>query len=877
MTIATCAVHCSIVDDTGTPVDGATITAKLNSFEVYQGYITPREVQVVTGVDGLATLNLWPNQLGSLSSNYNITITLPDGSILSTTAIVPNTSSANLHEISLLPPYPGKVDGQLVFEAVLQAGSMTAAKANEAANSATTASTKATEAATSATNSSGSASLAATSATTAATSATTATDRATAAATSATNAATSATTSEISSTAASAAKVAAESAKTSALGSASAAATSASTATTKANEAAASATSASTSATTATTKASEAGTSATQATTSATNASQSASSASTSASTSAASALTATEKSTAAATSATNAATSATNAATSSTSAANSATSANNAKVSAESAKDSALGSATAAATSAAIATTKATEAGTSATTATTSANTATTKAGEASASAAAAAASAISTAADRAATAASATSAATSATSAANSATSAANRANSASTSATSAANSATDAQIAALSAQAYALQAGGNINDIGTPGRRGFGVGVTANVSGFATLSGTTDPASENYGNYQFSDGSVMVYIPAFYYKYGTGSNGLAVNVVDVKPFGAYDSLATASDAGYALHRAFYNAGVIWPGVFVDKYQCSNNGGMASSIRNGYPLSSASGHNPFSTLFGSPPNIYAGAIIAAKTRGESFFCNTRFIHAALALLANAHAAASTNNTYCAWYNLAANFPKGNNNNAFGDSNDTIISYASDGYLNAGRTGSANIMNRVSHNGQMSGVMDLNGNMGEVNLGLTSDGTNYYLLKTSADVSAITSGTTLATDAWGATGLAAMYDNLGATYGAMTASNSVKNFGAAGQVLSNATSGNAWAAAGAGIPLATGTGGSNQFGNDGMWDFKPNELCVVSGGGWGNGSGAGVWALNLGGVRGTSTDSAGFRAALYSLNDVSA
>src|SRR6185369_12405408 len=98
------------------------------------------------------------------------------------------------------------------------------------------------------------------------------------------------------------------------------------------------------------------------------------------------------------------------------------------------------------------------------------------------------------------------------------------------------------------------------GAINHIGVPGQQGFGVGIApALPANFAALFGTTDPASQNYGNYQYTDGSVLVYIPAFYYKYGTGANGLALNVVDVKPFAAYADVATANAAGYALHRAF------------------------------------------------------------------------------------------------------------------------------------------------------------------------------------------------------------------------------------------------------------------------------------------------------------------------------
>lgn len=411
-----------------------------------------------------------------------------------------------------------------------------------------------------------------------------------------------------------------------------------------------------------------------------------------------------------------------------------------------------------------------------------------------------------------------------------------------------------------------------------IGVPGAQGFGVGIAPSLpSGFFRMSGTEDPTSENYGNYTYADGSVMVYVPAFFYKVGTGSNGLAVNVVDVKPFGAFATVSDANGAGYALHRAFYNAGQIRQGFFVDKYLASNNAGVASSIKNGVPLSSAQRGSlstaVFSALNGAPANNYGGALAAAKTRGSRFFCNTRFIFAALALLSVAHGQASTSAAFCAWYSSGStNFPKGCNNNALGDSNDAAIAYTSDGNgaYPCGKTGSANLFSRTTHNGQACGVADLNGLLWEINTGLTSDGSNYYLLKTAADAAAITGGNTLATDGWGATGIAALYDSLGATYESMTASNSYKTIGSASQVLSQAVSGNAWAAAGAGIPLVGGTGGSNLFGNDGLWDYRPNELCVISGGYWADGSNAGVWALSLADVRGNSYYGVGFRAASY-------
>ena len=265
---------------------------------------------------------------------------------------------------------------------------------------------------------------------------------------------------------------------------------------------------------------------------------------------------------------------------------------------------------------------------------------------------------------------------------------------------------------------------------NDIGNSGSQGFGVGICPSElpAGMTTMTGTLDVASDNYGNYQYSDGSIMCWIPAFYYKYGDGTNGLAVNMVDIKPYSTYDSVTSANAAGYALHRAFYDGGVIQPGFFVDKYLASNNGGIASSIKNGAPLSSAATHNSFSGLAGAPPNLCYGAFAASKTRGAGFFPKSIFIHSALALLALAHGQAATATTWCAWYDAAGitNFPKGCNNNALGDADDATISYTSDGYLNCGLTGSGMPFAKTTHNGQVCGVTDLNGNMYEISPGLT-------------------------------------------------------------------------------------------------------------------------------------------------------
>jgi len=220
-------------------------------------------------------------------------------------------------------------------------------------------------------------------------------------------------------------------------------------------------------------------------------------------------------------------------------------------------------------------------------------------------------------------------------------------------------------------------------------------------------------------------------MCWVPAYYARIGHIDNqtytAYGVNSVDIKPLTAFADKAAANAAGYFLPRCFIDGGTIKAGFFIDKYMCSNNGGIASSIKNGNPLSSAADHNPFSGLTGAPSNTYAGAWPAAKTRGAAFFVTSRFMYAALALLSLAHgqAAISAN---CAWYDATGvtNFPKGCNNNALKDYNDTSVTYTSDGYSQCGKTGSGVPISKTTHNGQVCGVADLNGLMWEISQGVT-------------------------------------------------------------------------------------------------------------------------------------------------------
>ena len=151
--LPTCAVSCTVHDQAGRPEVGATVTARLSSYEVYQGYVVPEVVTATTDAYGVCVLNLWPNQLGAVESLYNITITPTAGRALRTTATVPNQSSAQLHLIAELPPYDGKTDGQLILDEAVAAAAIATAKATEADASADASAVSAIESGNSATSS----------------------------------------------------------------------------------------------------------------------------------------------------------------------------------------------------------------------------------------------------------------------------------------------------------------------------------------------------------------------------------------------------------------------------------------------------------------------------------------------------------------------------------------------------------------------------------------------------------------------------------------------------------------------------------------------------------------------------------------------------
>jgi len=277
---------------------------------------------------------------------------------------------------------------------------------------------------------------------------------------------------------------------------------------------------------------------------------------------------------------------------------------------------------------------------------------------------------------------------------------------------------------------------------NNIGIAGAQGFGVGTcpTADLpASFTPMTGYDDPSHDNYGNYEYTDGSVCVWIPAFWCRFGSSSSpryaNYGVNAVDVKPLAAYeDDVAAATDDFY-LHRAFFNGGTQQPGWFRSKYVSSLNGAVASSLKNKNPIvptpinGTQDGFASCTANSQSPSTTAAGAIEAAKSRGNGWHLESVFQGHALWTLAMAHAQAASGTTACAWYSTSvANAPRGSNSN-LKDTDDNSVTFTDaevSGISYIALTGSANQFAKTTHNGQNSGVADINGNLWRLAIGVS-------------------------------------------------------------------------------------------------------------------------------------------------------
>ena len=463
-----------------------------------------------------------------------------------------------------------------------------------------------------------------------------------------------------------------------------------------------------------------------------------------------------------------------------------------------------------------------------------------------------------------------------------------------------------------------------------IGLPGLMGFGVGCCRPEllpDDMAPMPGCWDRWSENYGTYiHVPSASIMCFLPAHHIDIQSPGNTNA-------PFYGSKVVITDGQSGNSvLARPFRDGGLELAGVFVDKYQICNvrpdgsglpnttsgnpgdpmlTGGIGASRPLQWPCSMAdnsstvSGINALTSkaLNASAPNPagnIGGAFAAARTRGAAFNAMPIWTRTQLAYLSLAHAQAlldtggtpiSGATTNAAWMDAAPYAPKGNNNNG-SDVNKTSLKFerldlagtsiTANGFAgqdSCAFTGAATISSvaavaHTTHNGQLSGVVDVNGNQWDAVPGLTNVGAvnSGYLMwpdtlswnLATSNANVVNSGSALIADVsdngiWWTDANAYTYlvANSGGTFH--------PNTSWAGEPTRKMMTE-------CGLARSAGTNTSqtstNIFGGDGLLRRHLNDVLPSAGGDWSVGAVAGVFALFLFGVSTSSFGSRGCRAA---------
>jgi hypothetical protein len=451
-----------------------------------------------------------------------------------------------------------------------------------------------------------------------------------------------------------------------------------------------------------------------------------------------------------------------------------------------------------------------------------------------------------------------------------------------------------------------------------IGLAGLMGFGVGCCRPEllpDDMVPMPGCHDRWAPNYGNYlHVPSASIMCFLPAHHINIEAPGN------TDAPHFGTKITISDGPIDGGVLARPFRDGGGELAGVFIDKYQGSNcladgsglpnttsgnpgdypnSGGVFASRPLHWPVSPslvAQSDSPFSlcnstTLFnaGTPANTLGGVWSVCRTRGREFSPLPIWTRTHIAFLALAHAQAlldtagapiSGATTNGAWMDTAPYAPKGNNNNG-SDVNKTTLQFgrtdllgarvdangfvgrASRGFTGAARIGSEPAVAHTTHNGQLSGVVDVNGNQWDIVPGLTNVGGNaagYRVWPESAAWNICTSNSNVASlsNPLAAESAAAADDGVWWTDArayTYLVPHSGGTFHPTSTWAANATR---KAMAECGLPRQLGTSltltGTNIFGGDGLFRYHTGDLLPPAGGAWGSGGGAaaGVFSINL-------------------------
>ena len=425
-----------------------------------------------------------------------------------------------------------------------------------------------------------------------------------------------------------------------------------------------------------------------------------------------------------------------------------------------------------------------------------------------------------------------------------------------------------------------------------IGLAGGQGFGVGYSSNdVSplGLTELTGTTDPTHENYGNYFHTPtGSTVVCVLKHFMRVGDASSPqfatYGANALDVVGTETFATEAEAITGGYWMPRCFIDGGLEKDEVFVDKYLNSKFDGTVPMSKFGevpISLTTSATYTPSSTMTGCT-GILADAVVLGRARGAGWSNMSTFVFGMLANLSVAHAQASTSSTHNAWYDVTdtTNFPKGCNS-SLADVNDASVTYttAGDGDANKPLAGATANFNKTTHNGQASGIADLNGSLYEVPMGITNYGTSatastaianddIFVLKESVKLTDLTGGWDGTNDVWGnTTHMNSLYESVTSPHALGSTTGTVYWGNGANAVISDNPSLSGF------IPkdnTSTDATGTNQFGNDQMYRYNKQNMAARCGGLWSSAAAAGVFYRSFDSNRSYGTSTYGFRSVAY-------
>lgn len=401
-----------------------------------------------------------------------------------------------------------------------------------------------------------------------------------------------------------------------------------------------------------------------------------------------------------------------------------------------------------------------------------------------------------------------------------------------------------------------------------IGVQGKTGFGGGLYGGdpadlkAIGLSPMPNNDNPTNENYGSYVHTNGSVMLFIPAFCYRIGRASapsySRDGANALEIRDAGLGEG------DGWILHRAFIDGDAKKSGFFIDKYLCSKDstGDIAISVKKGSPIATSTMFN-FSNAMLDCLGKTLDAITLSRARGEAYACVSAFQWSAIAMLSLAHGQATNSTKDCAWFDpeYRTNFPKGNNSRSLTDVDDSSVSFTKDSnnYGSTCLTGSASDLAKTTHTGQIWGITDINGNMFQPLLGLMQkDG--FRAAKESVKMHDFTKDNCTKISMF-----EVPVSGCGTGVG--------KNFGQAqNQAFFTETSGPGRALCGV-VPTAIGysSGGARLFGYDAGAYTDNVSYPVFASGFYGDVDGAGIWRRNgTDYLWSTNNYNASFRAAGY-------